>query len=147
MDLLMTYGWVVVMGIIVVILLMNMNFLNFAGCDNTKVGFSQVVPVDWEINPKDNTIVKQVENWAGESVEITDYNATMGDVSCVKNSVGADIEPGDDATLTVDCNGGAKISDRLFSGTCYSALVNIAYKYPDGETFNSAGSVKGKTQE
>lgn len=146
LDLMISYGWVIIVGILAAVLFYGMGFLNPVSCDNTRVGFSQVMPQDWEIYPGENKITVHVENWAGEAAEITEVNATLGDVSCRGSPMAVALDPGEAATLSVDCLGGAKMADRYYPGSCYTAHVSISYEYPYGESYKSAGTLKGRAE-
>jgi len=45
-ELLTSYGWVILAGIGAVVLLSQMGTFTASSCDKSKMGFSQVVPVD-----------------------------------------------------------------------------------------------------
>jgi hypothetical protein len=143
----MTYGWIFIVGIGAVIIMSQMGTFTPAPVEKTKYGFSQLMPIDWGVYIDSNRIVSKIENWAGDKVNITSMHVAIGDVLC--DSTGNVIlGPGDSAVIIMNCADSPSLSDKFVKGNGYTAEVTITYKdVASGETYVSKGTVRGPIEE
>jgi len=143
----MTYGWIFIVGIGAVIIISQTGVFNQAPVDKTKYGFSQVVPVDWGVYMDSNRIVSRIENWAGDKVNVTDMIVSLDEVLC-ESSDSVIIGPGESRTVVMQCSSSPSLSDRYVKGSGYIADVTIKYMdITSGEMYSSKGTVRGPVEE
>ena len=143
----MTYGWIFVVGIGAVIIMSQMGTFTPAPCEKTKYGFSQVMPVDWGVYMDSNRIVSKIENWAGDKVQLIGMHVALDDVSC--DSTGTVLMgPGQSAIVIMNCSDSPSLSDKFIKGTCYTAEVTITYiDVASSANYVSKGTVRGPVEE
>ena len=143
----MTYGWIFVVGIGAVILMSQMGSFTPAPCEKTKYGFSQLMPIDWGVYIDTNRIVSKVENWAGDDVRVIGMHVSLDDVSCDSSDI-VYMAPGKSAVIIMTCANSPKLSDKYIKGSCYTAAVTINYiDVASGATYESKGTVRGPVEE
>lgn len=146
-DLLMTYGWIVVVGVGAVIILSQTGVFNPVSCTKNRLAFSQTVPTDWAVYRSSNTLVLNVENLAGDDVEIKKILAALGGLECSLET-SAVIEPGGEAVFVLACSTDPSLSDRFNPGSCYNAEISVTYKNTfTGNTYDSKGTISGPVEE
>jgi hypothetical protein len=146
-DMVMTYGWIFVVGIGAVIIMSQMGTFHPAPVEKTKYGFSQLMPIDWGVYMDSNCIVAKIENWAGDKVNITKMQVTIGDVSCDSSGT-LKLLPGDSAVIRLDCSASPSLSDKFIKGSAYTAEVTITYvDVASGVSYVSKGTVRGPVEE
>jgi len=136
MEYLMTYGWAILVVIIVGIALFGMGILDLGGGGTTTfTGFSKLKPIDWVCNG--NTLTVQFANGAGRS--ITNVQAAGSGVATCPSGT---IPRGDNATcaFTSDYDG---TNITCTTGEAYSIKVGISYDAVGGLSDASVGTVKG----
>ncbi|MFZ2455253.1 MAG: CARDB domain-containing protein [Candidatus Altiarchaeia archaeon] len=143
----MTYGWIFVVGIGAVILMSQMGLFMPAPVEKTKYGFSQLMPVDWGVYMDSNQVVSRVENWAGDKVQIIGMHVALDEVSC--DSAGTVLmEPGRSAIIIMTCSDSPSLSDKFVRGSGYIAEVTISYiDVASGAAYVSKGTVRGPVEE
>ena len=143
----MTYGWIFVVGIGAVIIMSQMGSFTHAPCEKTKYGFSQLMPIDWGVYIDSNRVVSKVENWAGDAVRVIGMHVSLDDVSCDSSDI-VYMEPGLSAVIIMNCSDSPKLSDKNIKGSCYTATVTITYvDVASGATYESKGTVRGPIEE
>jgi hypothetical protein len=144
MEYLMTYGWAILVVVIVGIVLVNMGVLDLGGqVVNTQEGFGQIKPTDWSCTAGDGAadeVSIVVANGAGG--QIGNVSATIGGVAATCTP--ATVEAGDTTTCTsdsatVDCNADS-------AGAQFEVDATISYTSPSGLSKESTGTVKGSAQ-
>jgi len=144
MEYLMTYGWAILVVIIVGVVLWQMGIFSGGSTSATFTGFGPLKPVEWSCNGDSGMLTLTVLNGAGGQISGVNMTVT-GDptnafVVCgtVNDTVaaGATIVCATTAPAGSSCLAAAK-------GTSYSQEVSVAYKSPTGQMRTSSGSVKG----
>ncbi|MBN2251154.1 MAG: hypothetical protein JW724_03655, partial [Candidatus Altiarchaeota archaeon] len=148
-DLLMSYGWIVVVGVGAVVILSQMGLFSdtLVPCSKNQMGFAQVVPADWAVYRGSNMLVLTVENDAGDPVEITGVSAVLGDVECSLET-SAVMEAGGRGVYVVGCSVDPSVSGFFNLGSCYTADVAVAYRnVVTGNAYESRGRLSGSVEE
>ncbi len=146
-DMVMTYGWVFLLGVGAVILLSQMGTFTSQSCDKVKFGFSQIMPVDWAVYIDSNRMVSRIENLAGGTVNVTGMNMTLGDVTCTSTDTIV-MDPGQAAIVVLNCPNSPSLEDKFVKGSCYMADVTINYlDASSGATSVSKGTIRGPMEE
>jgi hypothetical protein len=147
MELLMTYGWVAVVGVGAIILLSQMGTFRPASCDKTRVGFSQVNPSDWGVYRDSNVAIIKLENVAGDSLEVTGVNLLLDNITC-HFAASAVIQPGVDVFVRLVCSDTPRLSERFNRGDCYRGDLVITYvNKVTGSSDESKGKISGPIEE
>ncbi len=140
MEYLMTYGWAILIVIIVGAALYALGIFNPATyTQSTATGFQgfQVPTGGWQFT-NGGQLTVQLKNLAGSNVNITSVQATYAGQAVTNATASNTFAPGD--TYTVIVNGLSTSS----SGSAYSIPVTISYTNVDtGLTFTSSGTVTG----
>ena len=147
MEYLMTYGWAILIVIIVAAALYALGIFNPATyTQSTAVGFQgfQIPSGGWQVDSTDVTIV--LRNMGGSNINITDITATFAGTttSAVSPSL-----PLGNGTLTPDEQKTYTLSGGTFagpsSGASYSVSVEITYDNLDSTLtgFKSTGTITG----
>ena len=143
----MTYGWIFVVGVGAVILLSQMGSFTPVPCDKNKFGFSQIMPVDWAVYIDSNRMVSKIENLAGGKVQVTGMNVTLGDVTCTSTDTVV-MNAGQSAIVILTCPGTTKLKDNYLKGSCYTANVTISYLDVSSNANSvSKGTIRGPVEE
>jgi len=139
MEYLMTYGWAILVVIIVGVVLWQMGVFNpGASTAASFSGFGAVKPVEWLCAPgagATDTVTVVLTNGAGG--QITSANITVGaaDAVCAPTTVAK----GETSTCTianVDC-------DAEASGDRFEVDVSLGYVSPTGARRSSSGTIWG----
>jgi|WetSurMetagenome_2_1015567.scaffolds.fasta_scaffold192690_2 hypothetical protein len=146
-DMVMTYGWIFVVGIGAVIIMSQMGTFTPVPVEKTKYGFSQLMPVDWGVYMDSNRIVSKIENWAGDKVQIIGMHVAIDDVSCDSSGI-VTMSPGQSAIIIMTCSDSPSLADKFIKGSAYTAEVTISYvDVASGATYVSKGTVRGPVEE
>ncbi len=147
LDLIASYGWVVLVGIGGALILSQMGTFNPSQCGKNLLGFSQVVPVDWTVYVGTNIMLVsvQVDNWAGDDLEVDNLSASFEDLSCTGDA-SVVLEPGNKSTFTLNCTG---FKGKSYNhGECYNVHLDINYhNLVSGNYDDSQGKIKGSFEE
>ncbi|MEM3738009.1 MAG: hypothetical protein QXQ88_01505 [archaeon] len=131
-EYLLTYGWAILVVIIVGIVLWRSGVFRTTGTGTA--GFDKVRPLDYSFSGSTGTIVWQ--NLAGQAIR--NLNITLsGD--CV-NSTGMSVTVGAGGTYTQGCT----ISPACSSGQGITVTATITYKSEAGLTKTESGTIYGK---
>jgi hypothetical protein len=147
MELMSTYGWVVFVGVGAMVLLSQMGTFNPTSCSKTSSGFSQVVPSDWSVFVNSNALIIYVQNWAGDPVEVTSVNLSMGSgVQCgVETHV--QIDSGSNSSLVLQCSESLADSGKFKPGDCYTGELVLTYtNMRSGNSDVSKGKIRGSIE-
>ena len=140
MEYLMTYGWAILIVIIVGAALYALGIFNPATyTQSTATGFQgfQVPTGGWQFT-NGGQLTVQLKNLAGSNVNITSVQATYAGQAVANSTASNTFAPGD--TYTIIVSGLSTAS----SGSAYSIPVTISYTNVDtGLTFTSSGTVTG----
>lgn len=134
-EYMMTYGWAILIVLVVSIVIWQMGVLDLSrNVTPDKRGFSQVVPLDWSMN-QDGTFSVVVQNNAGTIINGqagTGANFLAGgDGIC---SVTTDLSltdpfrPADTFTMVFDCSSAIHANTKI--GDYYRVNVTIGYVNP-----------------
>ena len=145
MEYLMTYGWAILIVIIVVAVLFSLGVFDPSTFTQTTVtglsGFN--VPAGgWQLTAA-GVLQVQISNAGGSSINITDSGASVGSTSANNNVVsgfaGQTLAPGETMTLSF-----SNLGPRT-SGTSYTAKVNVTFDNTDTGIpgFKSSGTLTG----
>jgi len=116
----MTYGWAILIVIIVGAALYAMGIFNpSATTGKTKSGFSQIDVNDWKYDTG-GTLTLVLENRVGSSISVTSVDFTGGGTT-IANTTPTTIAAGKTATMTVDDDSTPSVGDG------YELDVTIAY--------------------
>lgn len=144
MEYLMTYGWAILVVMIVGVVLWQLGIFNLGGQTKTMTGFGAVKPIDWRIRSASGVGDTQLilVNGEGVPIDITDVDLS-GD--CVRNNIGTANNVANGATV--------EITNAVASGvTCgsvgagYKITVTITYNKTIGGTtitHTSVGDIIG----
>jgi hypothetical protein len=141
-EYLMTYGWAILIILIVAGVLAYYGIFAPAGfLGPTARGFGQIQVLNpWSVVASDGTITLNLANRVGGTVNITNIAYTIGtqNLNC---NVAQEINSGEDDVVT--CAAGAITGAS--TGETYSATVVISYAYPSGPTasFSTSGTITG----
>ncbi len=139
LDFLMTYGWALLLIVLVVGALFAMGIFNvgtFLGSRSS--GFAQIKPIAWRVDSTGNLTLKLQDN-AGTNVNVTLINATLGTQSISSNSSFTISNGKQSGTISPGV-----FSNALATGASYSVQVTI--QYTDTATnfvYNDAGTLTG----
>ncbi|OGI12120.1 hypothetical protein A3K64_02170 [Candidatus Micrarchaeota archaeon RBG_16_36_9] len=145
-EYLMTYGWAILIILIVAGVLAYYGIFQPQGfLGPTARGFGQVQVLNpWALT-SGNVITMNVQNQVGGTITPTDINVTItgsGGGNCASSvtSTPANIDSGSQGVITCTISG----LTGLTTGEPYSASVTISYEYPvGGSTFTSTGTLSG----
>ncbi len=132
MEYLMTYGWAILVVMIVGVVLWQLGIFNLGGQTKTMTGFGAVKPIDWDVDSSGSGTLIIVN---GEGTPIKSVTVG-GDCS---GTYGSDIPNGGSAKITVTCTGGT-------AGSGYTLDIGIGYTKTIGGTtitHNSTGQIIG----
>ena len=144
MEYLMTYGWAILIVIIVVAVLFSLGLFNPSTfTQTTATGFSgfNAPTGGWQLT-SGGTLTVQLTNGVGSTINITEAGANVGSshvINAYSGPAGNAVSPGQTVTLTFTGLTGPA------SAAAYSAKVNITYtNVGSGVTgFRSAGTLTG----
>ena len=143
MEYLMTYGWAILIVIIVGAALYALGIFNPATyTQSTATGFQgfQIPTGGWQFVGSSGILTLKVKNMAGSNINITSVQGVYaGETATNSTMLGmVSFAPGSDFTILVDFTATAS------SGAAYSIPVTISYTNLDsGLTFTSQGTVTG----
>jgi len=138
LEFLMTYGWAILILVIVIAALFAMNVFNpgaFVG--ETASGFASFSVDSWAYYDN-GTVVMNIGNKAGKQITITQVNFTEGTNPVVSQAPATVLGPNAKTTLTAPGLGTTTL------GTQYSVDVKIIYTV-DGLAKYDNGVLSGKT--
>ncbi len=141
MEYLMTYGWAVLVVLVVITLLFSYSYIPRSDkfSVNRCVFQSGIVCIDYKVenDPSDNGVIKlAIYNSHGH--DMTDIVVTTTDCGVANQT---DIPSGENAIVTVNCS-------QPLSGSKYSGEVNITYINPvSGLTHTIQGSISTTIDE
>jgi hypothetical protein len=142
LDFMMTYGWAIVLVVIIAIALFAMGIFdpsNFMG--SKAAGFAGVTVTGWSMDNA-GTLTMKVVNNVGSPVRLDSINVTIAGTSALVVVTNATLAVGE-ASSTLTSAVGAFGAPA--TGTGYSAKANI--KYTDvnaGFPYTSSGTLTGK---
>jgi len=143
LDFLMTYGWALLLIVIVVGALFALGVFNVGSFIGSRAtGFAQVGVIAWNVDHTAGLTVK-LQNHAGVDVNITAFNMTYG-----TNAVTITYDP-----VTYNNgflpNGGTSETvevgtiDGLSAGTTYMIPLAITYVDANGFSYTESGTISG----
>ena len=135
MEYLMTYGWAILIIVVIGALLYSSGILNPQLTAAT--GFSKVIPGQFDVNAAGNLKV-QIKNIAGEEINITNVYTKAGSNS--QSTVLASGKTSPFLTITSGLGTGA-------TGDAYTLDTSIEYYFTSAGSatrFNSTGTFSGK---
>ena len=139
-----TYGWVVLVAVGGILILSQVGVFRPSHCDKSRIGFSQVVPVDWAAYMSPDSFALKLENWAGDAVSVTGVTVSLQQVDC-GGAASIGIGAGDSTVVALSCVG--SMSEKYAVGDCYSADVDITYvNQRSGNIEKSKGKVRGSIE-
>lgn len=142
MEYLMTYGWAILIVIIVAAVLFALGVFNPATyTQTTAVGFSgfNVPPGSFQLKT-DGVLTMQVTNGVGANINITEAKVTVGVEESINTTVdGILLGPGQTATIIFPP------LEQFTTGAAYSASVIITFTNRDTGLvgFTSSGTLTG----
>jgi hypothetical protein len=145
-EYLMTYGWAILIILIVAGVLAYYGIFAPAGfLGPTARGFGQVQVLNpWSVVASDGEITLNLANRVGGEINITNIEYTIGtmSVNCDTDPAESVIASGSDAVM--DCTPSSGWTAQT-AGDTYSATVIINYAYPSGPTadFSTSGTITG----
>ena len=140
MEYLMTYGWAILVVIIVGVVLWQMGvFTPGAGTVSSFSGFGQVKPLESACSATSDDVSVVVVNGAGATITGVNITADGTTGTCSPTSVPA----GNSSTCTVtDAAGCAAAS----AGSRFESTVTVSYVSPTGLARDSTGKVWGAAE-
>lgn len=139
MDFLMTYGWALLIVVIVVGALFGLGIFDegtFVG--NKASGFTNVGVKAWQLSSS-GTLQLQLQNNVGSDINITRVDVTIGTTAPIQNNLQVNIPNGKTQTLT-NLNAQAQQA-----GKSYSAQLEIYYTdLKSGFNYTDRGTITGK---
>lgn len=144
MEYLMTYGWAILIIIIVVAVLFSLGVFNPSTyTQTTATGLSgfRVPAGGWQLS-SGGTLTMQVENGVGATIDIQGTGVRIGSTAgSINHTWGSEVRLGPGQTVTLNLTG---LGSRT-SGTAYSADINITYENVDTGLpgFISTGTLTG----
>ena len=154
-EYLMTYGWAILIILIVAGVLAYYGIFAPSGfLGPTARGFGQVQVLNpWSILATDGTITLNLENRVGGTIRISEVDMTVGGDATKRTVTTLTGNVGGTSTLNVTSGGKAIISGKpsnswpgtYKAGDTYTAVITITYYYPfDAATnFTSTGTISG----
>jgi hypothetical protein len=140
MEYLMTYGWAILIVIIVGAALYALGIFNPATySQSTATGFQgfQVPTGAWQFSSTGQLTLK-VKNMAGSNINITSVQATYAGTPVTNTTASGAFAPGSEYTIIVSGLSTAS------AGAAYSIPVTISYTNLDtGLSFTSSGTITG----
>ena len=139
LDFLMTYGWALLLIVIVIGALFALGVFNVGSFVGTRAsGFAEVAPIGWQISSS-GVLTMKFRNDAGVNINVTSINATLG-TQTISYTTPFTISNGEkSSTITV-----GTFSNPGSSGSSYSVKVKINYKNMDtGFEAIDSGTVTG----
>lgn len=138
MEYLMTYGWAILVVIIVGVVLWQMGIFSGGGSSSaTFTGFGAVKPLEWSCNADTNALIVTMTNGAGGQITNVTVTGDGTAGTCVPTTVSA----GDTSVCTVTTESGECFGAT--AGSAYKSDVVIGYTSPTGQARLSTGAVRG----
>lgn len=142
MEYLMTYGWAILIVIIVAAVLFSLGVFNPSTFQQTAaVGFSgfNVPAGGFQVSSATGTLTMQITNGVGSQITVTESGANIGSTHIMNTGGTTVVGPGQTTTLTFASIG------SFTPGAAYTANVNITYTNDNtGLTgFISSGTLSG----
>lgn len=140
LDFLMTYGWALLLIVLVVGALFALGIFDLGSFTGSKAsGFAQVGVVGWQLTSA-GAFTMQFENHAGTNINVTEINATLGTQS-LNYSTEFTLDNGQQSSSIAV----GTFSNPGNSGTSYDIAVEIAYTDTEtGFDYRDSGTVTGK---
>lgn len=139
MEYLMTYGWAILIVIIVAAALWVLVLPNLSVTQPVAAGFSgfQISSGNWQVNSTGALVV--IKNVNSYTVQITDMRATYGSNTWSNASQIGQLAANGQATIYLSGTGGPS------TGSSYNVNVNITYTNVDNDLrgFKSPGTLTG----
>ena len=132
LEYVLTTGIDITVIIIGAVILWQTNIFDPVPCDKGGTfAFAQIKPADWAAYSNSDTLALWVINEGGDTMDITEVNATLGDIFCTTSGASAvlppAIHPGKNDHVILDCSGPPSISGKYHIGACYESDVSITY--------------------
>lgn len=140
LDFLMTYGWALLIIVLVVGALFALGIFDIGSFLGSKAsGFAQVGVVGWKV-AGDGEFTAKFENHAGTDINVTGVSAVLG-TETITYTTGFAIDNGKQSgTITV-----GSFANPGSSGSSYSIAVTLNYTDSDtGFQYTDSGTVTGK---
>ncbi|HDI73120.1 MAG TPA: hypothetical protein ENF58_03195 [Candidatus Altiarchaeales archaeon] len=147
LEFLMTYGWAIVIIIVVLLVAWQMGVFNPAGTLRpTFLGFWGVKPFDCSYMSNGN-LTLSLQNNVGGDVNVTEINVSVGGKSYSTGTLALPISMGNITKWGVSqtTSGLPKYS----AGSSYNIFVSIDYidsRLGSGTTFRSSGNIRGTVE-
>ena len=104
-----------------------------------KTGFFGVVPVDWSVSARNNSLYLTLRNDLDESIALKEIDAKIGNVKCNNVTTNLKLRSGEIYITNLTCN----ISKKYIEGEYYKADIEILYNTSTGFEHSSVGEVHG----
>ena len=141
MEYLMTYGWAILIVIIVGAALYALGIFNPATyTQSTATGFQgfQIPSGGWQFVGSTGMLTLKTKNMAGSNIEITSVQGTYAGEIATNTTASGTFAPGTEYIILVD------FAATAATGAAYSIPVSISYTNLDTAlNFTSAGTVTG----
>lgn len=139
MEYLMTYGWAILVVVIVGVVLWQMGVFSGGGSSaSTFTGFGPLKPVEWSCNADTDVLTVTITNGAGGMVTNLTITSDGTSGTCTPTEVSA----GGTTVCTVSTVSPSQCA-TVAPGSTYVASAEIGYISPTGQTRSSSGTVRG----
>ncbi len=140
LDFLMTYGWALLLIVLIVGALFALGVFNVGSFTGSKAaGFTEVAPIGWRV-ATDGTMTVQFANHVGTNINVTNITATLG-TQTINDNTSFTISSGENSnTITV-----GQFTSPGSTGTHYAVKLKITYKdMSTGFVYEDSGTLTGK---
>lgn len=144
MEYLMTYGWAILVVIIVGVVLWQMGIFNPSGGTAPGMsGFGSIRPNEWACNAGTNAVNLVVVNTVGQGITLDDTTTTLCGLAA-----NTTVAAGDTVVCTIDSADIAADTDceTVDAGSRYEATVSLGYTTGSGLARTSTGTVWGAAE-
>jgi len=140
LEYLMTYGWAILVILIVGVVLWQMGFFNPPSTGHGCSGFSHIVPLDTKLTGSTKQLKIFISNEAGARLDVNGISATIGSDSCSGTAPGV-MRPGRTNEVNLTCG------STYTTGDYYRANIRIDYiNMVSGVTHKSSGDCWGTVE-
>jgi hypothetical protein len=138
MEYLMTYGWAILIVIIVGIVLWKSGIFGGGG-GNLATGFGPVTPQDWSITSTNGTSQIVWQNSAGQAVRVVSF--TFGANTCVNTTTApSTMAPGKTYLVSYNCTSANACPS---AGGGYAIDITVSYTSEANVAHSNTGTIRG----
>lgn len=143
LDYLMTYGWALLIIVLVIAMLFAMGIFDVGSfLGNRSAGFGDVRPIAWRIDNSGNFTLK-LQNNAGVSVNVTNITASLGIISISTNNTTSVFLPSGQQSGTIVVGNFSNVTTPV--GSLYSMRLSIQYvDMGTNFTYTNSGTLTGR---